>query len=260
MDQFLGAGNPGRYYKRHAREYMFRNTVVASFTARAQAIQRPGAHSNSSNPGDFENISKADKLAIKLLKERLEYQDQLEASRLQEQEAKRQKKEVSNALVPPPAPLPGAVNVLSSLSSNVPKVSPHPPATKKVLSFLDDNSQLEVVDLLDEDVVGKENASVLNKKPPQKKKPVVMTGNDASVMFYDAISKPDPSFDRLANMMADFQRAQVEAEARREKEKIEAEERRVLLEERSQHMRLLEMLHAGTISLEMYNAMKPNGF
>jgi hypothetical protein len=61
MDQFFGAGNPGRYYKHHAREYTFRNTVVASFTARAQAIQRPGAHSNSSNLGDFENISKANR-------------------------------------------------------------------------------------------------------------------------------------------------------------------------------------------------------
>ncbi len=149
--------------------------MVGSFTARAQAIQRPGAYSISSNPGDFENISKADKLAIKLLKERQEYQDQLEASQLQEQEAKHQKKEVSNALVPPPAPLPGAGNILSSLSSNEPKVSPHPPATKKVLSFFDDNSQLEVVDLLDEDIVGKENILLLDKKPSQKKKPVVMT-------------------------------------------------------------------------------------
>ncbi len=97
------------------------------------------AHSNSSNPGDLENISKADKLAIKLLKEHQKYQDQLEASPLQEQEAKHQKKEVSNALVAPPAPLPGAGNILSSLSSNVstnlPKVSPHPPATNKYSHF-----------------------------------------------------------------------------------------------------------------------------
>ncbi len=84
-----------------------------------------------------------------------------------------------------------------------------------------------MVDLLNEDEVGKENISLLNKKPSQKKKPVVMTGNDASVMFYDAISKPDPSFDWLANMMADFQRTQVKAETCREREKIKVEEHRV---------------------------------
>ncbi len=116
-----------------------------------------------------------------------------------------------------------------------------------------------MVDLLDE--AEKENNSYLHdKKPSHKKKPVVMTGNDASVMLYDPILKPGSSFDRLANMMAEFQKGQVKAETRREREKMEAEERRVLLEERSQHMRLLEMLHAGTISLEMYNAMKPKGF
>jgi hypothetical protein len=72
IDRFFGSGNHGRYYKRHACEYTFRNTAVASFTARAQAVQQPGAHSKSSNPNDFENISQADKLAIKLLKERQE--------------------------------------------------------------------------------------------------------------------------------------------------------------------------------------------
>jgi hypothetical protein len=87
-----------------------------------------------------------------------------------------------------------------------------------------------------------------------------MTGSDALVMFYDAILKPDPSFDQFANMMADFQKGQVEAEAHCKREKIKAEEHRVMLEECSQHMRLLEMLHTGTISLEMYNAMKPKGF
>jgi hypothetical protein len=105
----------------------------------------------------FENISKADKLAINLLKEHQEHQDQLEASQLQEQEAKHQKKEVSNAVLPPPTPLPGACNILSSLSSNVlstraPTVSPHPQATKKV-SFLHNYFQSEVVDLVDEEVV-----------------------------------------------------------------------------------------------------------
>ncbi len=74
-----------------------------------------------------------------------------------------------------------------------------------------------------------------------------MTSNDASVMFYNAISRPDPSFDRLANMMADFERTQVEAETHHEREKIEVEEHRVMLE-------------AGTISLELYNTMKPKGF
>ena len=117
---------------------------MASFTAHVQEIQQPGAHSKSSNPGDFENISKA---------------DQLEVNWFQEQEAKHQKKEVSNALVPPPAPPPGSCNILSSLSSNVkvpiPMVSPHPQATKKV-SVSDNNSQLEVVDLLVKEEVGKE--------------------------------------------------------------------------------------------------------
>jgi hypothetical protein len=61
---------------------------MASFTAHTQAVQQPGAHSKSSDPGDFENISKADKLAIKLLKEHQEYQDQLEAKMFKEQKAK----------------------------------------------------------------------------------------------------------------------------------------------------------------------------
>ncbi len=174
MDCSFGSGNPGRYFKHHAQEYTFRNTVVASFTAHAQAVQQPGAHSKSSNPIDFENNSQADKLAklgMKLLKEHQEYQDQLEAKRLQEQEAMCQKKEMSNPLVPPPAPLPGAGNILSSLSSNVkvpaPMVSPHPQVTKKK-SFTDNNLQLEVVDLLDKDEAGKEDVLLPNKKPSQK--------------------------------------------------------------------------------------------
>jgi hypothetical protein len=61
---------------------------MASFTAHVQEIQQPGAHSKLSNPSDFKNISKADKFAIKLLKEQQEYQEQLEAKRLQEEEAK----------------------------------------------------------------------------------------------------------------------------------------------------------------------------
>jgi hypothetical protein len=41
---------------------------------------------------------------------------------------------------------------------------------------------------------------------------------------------------------------------------MEVEQCHVMLEEHSQHTRLLEMLHAGTVSLEMYNVMKPKGF
>jgi hypothetical protein len=51
----------------------------------------------------------------------------------------------------------------------------------------------------------------MTNKPSQKKKPVVMTSNDALVMFYDAILKPDSSFDWLANMMVDFQKGQLKA-------------------------------------------------
>jgi hypothetical protein len=130
----------------------------------------------------------------------------------------------------------------------------------KNFSFSNNNSQSEVVDLLDENEESKENFLLMDKTPSKKKKPVIMAGNDASSLLYDAISKPDPSFDRLANMMAEFQKGQVEAETHHEREKMEAEERRVMLEERSPHMRLLEMLHVGTISLEMYNTMKPKGF
>jgi hypothetical protein len=48
-------------------------------------------------------------------------------------------------------------------------------------------------------------------------------------------------------MMADVQKGQLGTEQHREKEKNETEQRRVMLEELSQHMRLLEMLQAGTI-------------
>ncbi len=86
-------------------------------------------------------------------------------------------------------------------------VSPHPQATKKV-SLLDNNLQLNVVYLLGkEEEVKKTSYNTKNNHP--RKKPLEMTGNDASTRFYDAILKPRPSFVHLTNMMAEFQKGRL---------------------------------------------------
>ncbi len=94
-----------------------------------------------------------------------------------------------------------------------------------------------------------------NKKKKRKKS--VMAGNDAGTLFYAAMAKPDPSMDLVAKMFAEYQRNEVAAEERRIQRDAEAEERRLKAEERAQHMKLLEMLHEGKISRDLYEAMKP---
>jgi hypothetical protein len=79
----------------------------------------------------------------------------------------------------------------------------------------------------------------------------VMAGNDAGSLFY-AMAKPDPSMDLVAKMFAEYQRSEVAAEEHRMQKEAEAEDHRLKAEECAQHIKLLEMLHEGKISQDMY--------
>ncbi len=68
----------------------------------------------------------------------------------------------------------------------------------------------------------------------------------------------------VVKLFADFQKSEITSEEHGVKEeehclKVEAaaEERHLKAEEHAQHIKLLEMLHEGKISQEMYQAMKP---
>ncbi len=85
----------------------------------------------------------------------------------------------------------------------------------------------------------------------------MMAGNDAGTLFYAAMAKPDPSMDLVAKIFADNQRSKAATEEHQMQKEAEAEERRLKAEECAQHMKLLEMLHEGKISQDLYEAMKP---
>ena len=116
-NRFFGPGNPGRYFKRLAKVFNLRDKVMKAITFRAEAILKPGSHSSSSNPGDFEDISFVDKLAVRLYRDRQIWVDQVEAEKLQVAADKEKKQNASDFLVPPPPAL-GSRNILSSLSSS----------------------------------------------------------------------------------------------------------------------------------------------
>ncbi len=84
-----------------------------------------------------------------------------------------------------------------------------------------------------------------------------MAGTNAGTLFYAAMAKPDPSMDLVAKMFAEYKRSEAAAEERCMQKEAEAEERHLKAKEHAQHMRLLEMLHEGKISQDMYEAMKP---
>jgi hypothetical protein len=90
-----------------------------------------------------------------------------------------------------------------------------------------------------------------------KRKKAVMAGNDAGTLFYAAMAKPDPLMDLVAKIFADYQRSEAAAEECRMQKEVETEEHRLKAEECAQHMKLLEMLHEGKISRDIYEAMKP---
>ncbi len=69
---------------------------------RAEAVLKPGSHSSSTDPGDFEDISFINQLVVKLYRDRQIWVDQVEAERLQAAAEKKKKQNASDFLVPPP--------------------------------------------------------------------------------------------------------------------------------------------------------------
>ena len=63
--------------------FNLRDKVMKAIMFMAKAILKPGSHSSSTNPGDFEDISFVNQLAVKLYKDRQIWVDQVEAERLQ---------------------------------------------------------------------------------------------------------------------------------------------------------------------------------
>ncbi len=127
-----------------------------------------------------------------------------------------------------------------------------------------------------DEVEEKENSST--SRIIKRKKQPVLAGVDAGTLLYSAMGQKDPTVEMFSSLMVEFQRSEALAEERREKNEAaaelrrwkaeaDAEERRkeeadwkLKAEERAQHMKLLEMLHDGKISKEMYELMKPAGF
>ena len=86
-------------------------------------------------------------------------------------------------------------------------------------------------------------------------------------MLYSALHADDPHVQSLCSIPADCRRFEAAVEERHQlaeqaavMERHKLAERQVQVEERAQHMKLLEMLHDVKISEEMYRFMKPNGF
>ncbi len=106
----------------------------------------------------------------------------------------------------------------------------------------------------------------------------MLAGVGAGTLLYSAMGQKDPTMDMFSSLLVEFQRSEAAAEEHREKNEAAAElrcwkaeataeqlrkeeaERRLKAEERAQHMKLLEMLHDGKISKEMYQVMKPSSF
>jgi hypothetical protein len=77
-DRFFGPSNPGRYFKRLAKAFTLHDKVLKSISSRAEAVLKPGSHSSSLEPNDYENVSVVDKLAIKLFQEHQSFLDRVE--------------------------------------------------------------------------------------------------------------------------------------------------------------------------------------
>jgi hypothetical protein len=80
---FFGPGNPGHHFKRLAKIFNLHGKVMKVITFRAEAVLKPGSHSSSTNPGDFEDLSIVNQLAVKLYRDWQLWIDQVEAERLQ---------------------------------------------------------------------------------------------------------------------------------------------------------------------------------
>jgi hypothetical protein len=274
-DRFFGPSNPGRYFKRLAKFLTLRGKVLKSISSQAEAVHKPGSHSSSLEPNDYENVFVVEKLAIKLFQECQSFLDRVESEKAEAAAQLQKKKDISNFLVPPPPGL-GTCNVLSILSSTTITssiVSPHPTATKRA-----PNNQQGALDAsfnFDEEEE-KENSSAC--RAVKWKKQPVLAGVDARTLLYSAMGQKDPTVDMFSFLLVEFQRSEAAAEERRKKNEAAAElrhwkaeaaaeelrkeeaDRKMKLEEHAQHMKLLEMLHDGKISKEKYEVMKPSGF
>jgi hypothetical protein len=66
---FFGPGNSGHHFKRLAKVFNLHDKVMKAITFRAEPVLKPGSHSSFTNPGDFEDISFINQLAMKLYRD-----------------------------------------------------------------------------------------------------------------------------------------------------------------------------------------------
>ena len=76
--------------------------MLKSISSWAEAVLKPGSHSSSLNPTNYENGFAVDKLVVKLFEERHTYVDQVEAEKAETALQQQRKKDMCNFLVPPP--------------------------------------------------------------------------------------------------------------------------------------------------------------
>ncbi len=95
----------------------------------------------------------------------------------------------------------------------------------------------------------------------------MLAGVDAGTLLYSAMGQKDSTVDMFSSLLVEMQRLEAAAEERHWNSEVAAEQLRkeeahfkLQAEERAQHMKLLEMLHDGKISKELYDVMKPTGF
>ena len=208
--------------------------MIKSISSRTYAVLKPGSHSSSLEPSDYENVSAVDKLAIKLFQDRQAFMDRVEAEKVEAAAVQQRKKDMSNFLVPPPPGL-GTRNVLSSLSSSTvisSVISPHPTATKRVHNNKQDT--LDVSFNLDE-AEEKENSSA--SRVAKRKKQPVLAGVDAGTLLYSAMGQKDPTVEMFSSLLVEFQRSEAAAEERREKNEAAAELRRWKAEADAEQLR-----------------------
>jgi hypothetical protein len=190
-------------------------------------------------------MPQVDRLAIIIHQEAQEQRLRDEATKLQESSLKRKKKEASNFLAPPPASLLEARPISSALKlTNTNKIN-----EVAVISAAKLHNNLHS-DFFTVDVdEGKENLCPTS----IKKHRTTVAGTDLFGMFTSAMKQTDPTMTALTTMMEQRNKLLELAEQRR----IDAEERALRNEERSQHLQLLQLLRAGTIDQQTYEALKP---
>jgi hypothetical protein len=149
-------------------------------------VLKPGSHSLSLQPSDFENVS-----AVKLFQEHQAYVDWVEAEKAEAAAQQQRKKDISNFLFPPPPGL-GTCNILSSLSSSTAissVISPRPMVSKRV-----HNNQQDALDesFNVDEAEEKENSSAI--RVAKRKKQPVLAGVNAGTLLYSACHGAERSY------------------------------------------------------------------